>query len=62
MKHWLYKNRKVFIGLLAGALTGYLYWSWAGCKSGSCAITSDPIVSSLYFSVMGGILFADFND
>jgi hypothetical protein len=59
MKYWLFKNRMLFIGLAGGALTGYLYWSWIGCNSGSCAITSDPLISSLYFSVMGGILFAD---
>lgn len=60
MKQWVHKNRMIFIGLLSGALTGYLYWSWVGCDSGTCAITSDPLVSSIYFSIMGGLLFANF--
>ncbi|KXX68179.1 DUF6132 family protein [Flammeovirga sp. SJP92] len=46
------------IGLLVGALLGYLYYSQIGCLSGTCAITSKPINSTLYGSVMG-ILIID---
>lgn len=44
-------------GTLTGAVAGYLYYSYVGCASGTCAITSKPINSTLYGAVMGGLLF-----
>jgi hypothetical protein len=45
------------IGIVVGALGGYLYYHFIGCASGSCAITSKPVNSSLYGSLLGGLLF-----
>lgn len=50
LKHW-----GVAIGVIAGALAGYFYWQQIGCASGTCAITSSPINSSLYGALMGGL-------
>lgn len=50
-KHYL-----TIIGVLAGALAGYIYWHEVGCLSGTCAITSSPVNSSIYGAVMGGLL------
>jgi hypothetical protein len=50
--NWLY-----VAGALAGAIGGYLYWYYVGCASGTCAITSKPLNSSLYFAVVGSIAF-----
>lgn len=47
-------------GMVAGALAGYFYWKFVGCSSGSCAITSRPLNSSIYGAVMGGLLFSIF--
>jgi hypothetical protein len=44
------------IGITVGAIAGFLYWYYIGCNSGSCAITSSPINSTLYGSLMGGLL------
>jgi phage shock protein E len=49
------------VGILIGAVAGYLYWYYVGCVSGSCAITSSPINSTLYGAVMGGLLVNTFN-
>jgi phage shock protein E len=54
------KNKLVFIGLLAGAAGGYLYYYYVGCASGTCPITSRPLNSTLYGAVMGGLLFSMF--
>jgi hypothetical protein len=43
------------IGAALGAIGGFLYWKFIGCESGTCAITSKPINSTLYFSLMGAI-------
>lgn len=48
------------IGIALGALLGYLYYYYVGCASGTCAITSKPLNSTLYGALMGGLLFNSF--
>lgn len=48
------------IGAIVGAIGGYLYWKWVGCSSGTCAITSKPLNSSIYFAIIGALLFSLF--
>ncbi|HRG18457.1 MAG TPA: DUF6132 family protein [Flavobacterium lutivivi] len=45
------------IGAIIGAIAGYAYYHFVGCASGTCAITSKPLNSTLYGSLMGGLLF-----
>jgi hypothetical protein len=45
------------IGIVIGALAGYAYYFYVGCTSGTCAITSKPINSTLYGALMGGLVF-----
>lgn len=45
------------IGIVVGAIAGYLYYYYIGCASGTCSITSKPLNSSLYGAVMGGLVF-----
>ncbi|WKZ58681.1 MAG: DUF6132 family protein [Cyclobacteriaceae bacterium] len=49
------------IGIALGAVGGFLYWYYIGCNSGSCAITSSPINSTLYGGMMGGLLLNSFD-
>lgn len=44
-----------FAGAVIGALGGYLYYHFIGCMSGTCGITSNPINSTLYGALMGGL-------
>jgi hypothetical protein len=44
------------IGIAIGAIAGYAYYFYVGCASGTCAITSKPLNSTLYGAVMGGLL------
>ena len=46
----------IISGIVAGAIGGYLYYHFVGCSSGTCAITSKPINSTLYGALMGGLL------
>ena len=54
-------NKKAYIitgiGVLVGLITGYIYYQQIGCVSGTCSITSKPLNSTLYGSLMGGLLF-----
>ncbi|QBN17589.1 DUF6132 family protein [Flavobacterium nackdongense] len=45
------------IGIVVGAIAGYLYYFYVGCASATCAITSKPLNSSLYGAAMGGLIF-----
>jgi len=45
------------IGVVVGAVAGYLYYFYVGCASGTCAITSKPLNSTLYGGLMGGLIF-----
>ncbi len=45
------------IGVIVGAIAGYLYYFYIGCASGTCAITSKPLNSTLYGALMGGLVF-----
>lgn len=57
MTTWILKNKLSLIGILIGALGGFLYWNFIGCASGTCMITSKPINSTLYGALMGYLLF-----
>lgn len=45
------------IGMIVGLIAGYGYYFYVGCTSGTCAITSKPLNSTLYGGLMGGLLF-----
>jgi hypothetical protein len=44
---------KTFAGIAGGILLGFLYYRFVGCKSGSCAISSNPYMSMLFGGIMG---------
>ena len=60
MKKWFKNNLLVVAGVITGAVAGFLYWKYIGCASGTCAIASKPVNSSVYGAVMGGLLFSIF--
>lgn len=47
---------KSFLSIVLGGLAGYLYYYFIGCKSGTCAITSNPVNSIIAGSLMGFVL------
>jgi hypothetical protein len=51
--NYIIKHKITIIGIVAGAIAGYLYYYFVGCASGTCAITSNPINSSAYGALMG---------
>jgi hypothetical protein len=54
-REWL-----IIAGGITGAVGGYLYWYFIGCNSGTCPITSNPLNSTLYGIVLGGLIFSLF--
>jgi hypothetical protein len=61
MKGIIRTYRKTIGALVLGALVGYTYYALVGCNSGSCAIASSPLISTLYGALMG-VLIVGFPD
>jgi hypothetical protein len=57
---FLFQNKLLLIGMLAGGIAGFLYWKLVGCDSGSCSITSKWHNSTAYGAVMGGLFLSIF--
>lgn len=56
IKSLLKKRWLRIAGTVAGLLGGYLYYHFIGCNSGTCPITSNPWVSTLYGGLIGFLL------
>ncbi len=52
------KYKMQIIGTIVGAGLGYAYYYFIGCASGTCAITSKPLNSTLYGALMGLLFFS----
>lgn len=55
--NFLLKHKLTIIGVILGAISGYFYYDFIGCSTGTCPITSKPLNSTLYGAVMGGLAF-----
>ena len=46
---------RLVIGAVVGGLLGYGVYRFIGCSTGTCPITSNPWVSTIYGMVIGGL-------
>ncbi|HEY4797864.1 MAG TPA: DUF6132 family protein [Bacteroidia bacterium] len=60
--NYIIKYKLTILGLVIGGVAGYLYYYFVGCASGTCAITSRPLNSTIYGAVMGALLFNSFRN
>ena len=60
MNIWLNKKILYIANSVTGAFEVVCYWKFVGCVTGTCAITSKPLNSTIYFAVMGAIVFGMF--
>jgi hypothetical protein len=44
--------------VILGGAAGFGYYKFIGCRTGTCPITSNPWISTIYGAVMGGLLFS----
>lgn len=47
------RYKKILSGLGGGAVLGFAYYYFIGCASGTCAITSNPYISTAYGAMIG---------
>lgn len=50
----------VLMGVVIGGAAGYAYYFYIGCTSGTCPITSSPVMSVIWGAVIGGLLLSLF--
>ncbi len=48
---------KLLIGIVIGSIGGFSYYYFIGCSSGSCPITSNPYLMTVYGMFFGVVLF-----
>ncbi|MBP9085768.1 MAG: hypothetical protein KBG15_06600 [Kofleriaceae bacterium] len=46
-------DTKSALFVIGGAVLGFVYYRFVGCRSGTCAITSSPYISTIYGAVLG---------
>ena len=51
---------RTIISVVAGAALGYAYYAFIGCQTGACPITSNPLISTAYGALVGGLLSGSF--
>lgn len=51
---------KYLLAIVIGGALGYLYYKKVGCPNGSCPITANPYVSTIYGSVLASLLASTF--
>lgn len=56
MVHRIKEYFPELIGIVIGAVGGFIYYKNIGCSTGSCPITSNPWSSIIWGSIMGYLI------
>jgi len=46
---------RILLGAVIGGALGFALYRFVGCSSGACPLTSNPIISTIYGSVLGAL-------
>lgn len=46
----------IIIGGVVGGVLGFAYYKFIGCATGTCPLTSNPWISTLYGMFLGGLI------
>lgn len=52
---------RLILGVVIGGGLGFAYYKFVGCASGACPLTSNPIISTIYGSIVGALLASSFH-
>ena len=51
---------KLFIGVVIGGGLGFAYYKFVGCSTGTCPLTSHPVISTIFGAMLGGLMATSF--
>ncbi|HUJ11573.1 MAG TPA: DUF6132 family protein [Verrucomicrobiae bacterium] len=52
---------KTIAGVVIGGLLGFANYRFVGCASGTCPLTSNPWLSTMYGMLIGGLIAGFFH-
>jgi len=47
---------RIVVGGIVGAVLGFLYYRFVGCRTGACPLTGNPYISTIYGAVLGMLI------
>ena len=47
--------RNIAIFSVLGAVVGFLFHRFVGCRTGTCPITANPYISTIYGAIIGAL-------
>ena len=47
---------KVVLGAALGGALGFAYYTLVGCTTGACPLTSNPVITTVMGTLMGGLM------
>ncbi len=47
---------RLLIGAVVGGALGFAYYKFVGCSTGTCPLTSNPFISTIYGMAVGALL------
>ncbi|HWQ93619.1 MAG TPA: DUF6132 family protein [Clostridia bacterium] len=48
------------LGVILGGALGFTYYQFVGCQTGTCPLTSHPVISTLYGMIVGALVANSF--
>jgi len=52
----LFMILKLILGVIIGGGLGFAYYKFVGCSTGTCPLTSNPWISSIYGAILGALI------
>ncbi len=51
---------RILIGASAGAVLGFGWYKLVGCSTGTCPLTSHPVISTIFGALLGTLIATSF--
>jgi len=51
---------KFILGIVIGGVLGFTYYKFVGCSTGTCPLTSHPVITTLYGAALGALIAGSF--
>jgi hypothetical protein len=52
---------RIVVGAVVGGGLGFAYYKFVGCSTGTCPLTSNPFISTLYGMTVGALVAGSFH-